>query len=1096
MKKLWFSLLSVIFLAAAPMWAAEPKDTDALAITLLAKAGLRAGVCEVPRAGDGALVLALARQSELVVHAMDDDAGRIAAARTIAGKAGLLGRRIYLEQGRIDAVPMADHYVDLLIIADLTDADLTAALAEEIARVLTPCRGTALIGMVPGDTANRLSEAALKTWLAKISLPETENSKTIIRDPALGLWAMIHMPALAGADDWTHLRHRADNNVVSQDKIMHWPALTQFWGLPYYGSQTEGAVSAGGRHFECVNYRGLAGETGKLRARSLYNGQILWEHDLPPGLRPGAQNMVATPQALYIVLSTDTPEISVLDPETGNLREKIKFDQTKGQMVQWLAMEGDVLYAMYGEPGKAATNWLIELTEGPCMGKNLAAYDLKAGKLLWSHSEETAIDYRNLAIADGKVIFCTEAPRVVGLDARTGQQLWENHDAAWTDKKAKTDPSIQLSRLAGIVASPEVFYLRHGTLRLFFATPTGKFLSQHPAGAQVIGFIMDGKVYEGSVFDPVADKIVAKGINMGRWCGTRTVGGGFLLGQYDGRSWDFASSKGLNDDSNVKAPCALGNWVAGGVQISSPSACQCGPHLRGAISTAPGGHWLEDFSQRPAHPRDAGPGDPTAVTPVEMLDGDWPTYRANNSRNAFVPVEMAKTAKLLWTQKPAVPFEFVAQTDTYSSKVEHHSAAPIAAGGMVFMAATDGSIQAFDATSGERAWTFQAGGPIYTAPTFWQGRLFAGAADGYVYALEAKTGRLLWRCRVAPLDRRIMVFGMLQNTWPLLGGVLVHQGVVYAAAGMYYKDGAQVMALDALTGQEKWNTLIAPNAAGWQDHPELLKMTGAMAVVGDKLWVSTYLAPGVFDLATGKQSPPADLTLKIAKLDFWQLYTRETERGRDLVVVGDRYVLQGGHLLFGSDSERSGVNRFRARAIGSQGDLNDTIYPATIAKSHIAPATDGQVMALVPGPDSPAFKGKQGINGTTGLAVWDAAKFDTRLAEAQQKMTAAYSVADRKFDDLFSQAGLAVWEDATPQVNAVALTRNAVVSTEAASPIKRGPVVLANWRVAARNRESGELLWSIPIPGEPSMGGLAVDHAGRVIVTLRDGGVVCVGNGN
>ena len=92
---------------------------------------------------------------------------------------------------------------------------------------------------------------------------------------------------------------------------MHWPALTQFWGLPYYGSQTEGAVSAGGRHFECINYRGFRGVTGKLRARSLSNGQVLWEQDLPPGLRPGAQNMVATPRALYVALSKEAPEVSV-----------------------------------------------------------------------------------------------------------------------------------------------------------------------------------------------------------------------------------------------------------------------------------------------------------------------------------------------------------------------------------------------------------------------------------------------------------------------------------------------------------------------------------------------------------------------------------------------------------------------------------------------------------------------------------------------------------------------------------------------------------------------------------------------------------------
>ena len=267
-----------------------------------------------------------------------------------------------------------------------------------------------------------------------------------------------------------------------------------------------------------------------------------------------------------------------------------------------------MLYTMHGEPGTAATNWLIELTKGPCFGRTLAAFDLAGKRPLWSHTEETPIDFRNLAVVDGKVLFCSEEPRIAAIDGRTGKLLWENRDAAWTNRHAKTAPSIQLSRLAGIVASPDAFYLRSGAFRLFFSTRTGNLLRQERAGSQVLGFFLDGRVYEGGqALDPITGAVLARGINEGRWCGTRTVGGGFILGQYDGRSWNFASHRGLNDDSNVKAPCNLGNWVADGVEISSPAACSCGPHLRGAICVAPGGRWIEDFSKRPMHPRETGP---------------------------------------------------------------------------------------------------------------------------------------------------------------------------------------------------------------------------------------------------------------------------------------------------------------------------------------------------------------------------------------------------------------------------------------------------------------------------------------------------------
>jgi outer membrane protein assembly factor BamB len=80
-----------------------------------------------------------------------------------------------------------------------------------------------------------------------------------------------------------------------------------------------------------------------------------------------------------------------------------------------------------------------------------------------------------------------------------------------------------------------------------------------------------------------------------------------------------------------------------------------------------------------------------------------------------------------------------------------------------------------------------------------------GSADGCVYAFEAASGRQLWRFRVGPAPRRIPVYGKLISTWPVAGGVVVEDGIVYAAAGIAHYDGTHVVALDAITGEVKWH---------------------------------------------------------------------------------------------------------------------------------------------------------------------------------------------------------------------------------------------------------------------------------------------------
>jgi hypothetical protein len=48
------------------------------------------------------------------------------------------------------------------------------------------------------------------------------------------------------------------------------------------------------------------------------------------------------------------------------------------------------------------------------------------------------------------------------------------------------------------------------------------------------------------------------------------------------------------------------------------------------------------------------------------------------------------------------------------------------------------------------------------------------------------------------------------------------------------------------------------------------------------------------------------------------------------------------------------------------------------------------------------------------------------------------------------------------------------------------------WSLIAHGPGGAEL-WTQPLPGEPVRWGLCLDRAGRIVVTLRDGRVVCYG---
>jgi hypothetical protein len=125
---------------------AVAEEAPGLTQHLLDLSGRKAGICSMPRCGDGQLAVAMGQSNTLLIHAMSEKPADVAAARKAADDAGLLGRTVYVEEGSVTKNPLADWCADLLVVVDASDADLDRIAQKEVRRVLSPYRGVAVVG--------------------------------------------------------------------------------------------------------------------------------------------------------------------------------------------------------------------------------------------------------------------------------------------------------------------------------------------------------------------------------------------------------------------------------------------------------------------------------------------------------------------------------------------------------------------------------------------------------------------------------------------------------------------------------------------------------------------------------------------------------------------------------------------------------------------------------------------------------------------------------------------------------------------------------------------------------------------------------------
>ncbi len=828
----------VVLVGGIPFAAVEatsqPAAVGLQAQEVLAKFSVPRGVCVVlglPEAGQPSFVTDLTAGNELLVYFQSPDGAEELAVRKAAQAAGLLGKRVFADQGSWQHIHLADNLAGVIWLSRAAQQQVPP---EEVQRVLHP-EGKALY-----------------------------DRKEIVK------------PFPSGVDAWSHPYHGPDNNPQSQDQVARVPGLTQFLAEPMFSPMPEVTVAASGRVFKAFGMRATHANQNAILNTLMgingYNGAILWRRPLRAGFMLDRSTMIATADTLYLA---DDESCKLIDTRTGEIKDEIVVPEGvgDGKVWKWMALddgpEGQTtLYALVGgEEVRPKT----EVSTNPALGawafpgwfynnektnfgfgRTIIAVDPHTKRILWRHDEPDYLDSRGFCMKSGHIYFYSPERFLGCLDVQTGKMLWKTSDPDLLKAIGPSGPAWFVGDWGFATAS----FLKCNEQYLFFSGPQrpnfviasaedGKLLYQQ-AGGYLHLVLRDDAVYATCQSFRTTAKTSAK-IAYGTWktlaslpirrgCTRPTASTDCIFYRAGEGTWQIrADDLQLTHIAPMRPPCPDGVIIANGMFYWGPWMCQCPLSLYGHIARAPAGEF-DDRSGADDSRWERGEGAPMDVEKLPSAPGDWPCYQGDNRRSAVTPIALPRQIQYQWEFQPSAP---------------SRPTAPVAVGDMVFVGDDAGVLRALDARSGTLKWEAYTAGALFLSPAVWESRVYVGSADGRVYAFEAATGRRLWRFRAAPADRRIPVYGKLHSTWPVAGGVVVDDGVCYAAAGIANYDGTHVYALDAITGKVKWHNdssgALSPAQEGVSLQGELSLRDGSLCFPG-----GTMCRTARYDLKTGE----------------------------------------------------------------------------------------------------------------------------------------------------------------------------------------------------------------------------------------------------
>jgi len=764
-------------------------------------AGLQGGLIVQLGASDTQSAARLSRTGRYLIHVLDPDADKIEAARARLRKDGFYGLA-WAEQARnSERLPYAENLVNVISVLDYS------VPVEELLRVLAP--GGTVIGTSSGPLDASVLQAA--------GFRPVNDAQGIL---------VARKPWPKEMDEWSHPRHAADGNAVSQDTLVGPPDRVRW--IAAATSEVEGMVTAGGRNFY-----------GGILARDSFNGLRLWHRDLGkddtlntesfslPRLSRDGARPVASRRFVFAVRQNRPV---ALDAATGEVAMQF------GDVAKPTALIFDGQRVIVADD-KTVRGFAI--TSGT-VKKGNAVFAVEVAKEIWN----VAASAPQNVIADGKLVAMIqgrsrrgEKPEVVVLDAASGDVMWQRQDDPWLARAVRTV-------LAGEQLVFEVSTLNDndaGNGIHVVEAATGKHLwsKDYPPGmnharqARAMFLNNDLWILHGGKVN-TADKAKLKRLPVqvsaldpltGKVRVTHSAGLTHCFPPVCTPNFMFAGELDMTNlvtgdviaNRITKANCSRENgWVpANGLVYTTPKHCTCWPMLRGFVAMAPA---VKDSPENLPPEKmefilENGPARPDldAANPAE---DDWPQYRHDRWRSGSATTAGPKALGERWrialdidTNHVAEPTGPILHDWRDNPVVKGPLSAPTIAGGMAYVTRPNAhELIAIDTASGKVRWRYTASGRLDTPPAIYRGLCLLGSAAGWVTALRADTGELVWRLRAAPTDERIVAYGQVESPWPVPGAVLVMDDVAYFAAGRQplADGGILVFAVDPLTGKRHW----------------------------------------------------------------------------------------------------------------------------------------------------------------------------------------------------------------------------------------------------------------------------------------------------